>query len=119
MNKPCPECGETFVGRSDKVYCSSYCRTTHYNRTHGDASRFMRNINNVLRKNRRILASFNPTGKARVHRKQLADAGFKFGYFTNTYRTKAGKVYYFCYEQGYLPLDQDYFALVIRQEYVD
>ncbi|MDX1407693.1 MAG: hypothetical protein R3330_06150 [Saprospiraceae bacterium] len=119
MKKQCPECGDSFVGRSDKKFCSAHCRTTYYNRSNSDISKFMRNINNVLRKNRRILASLNPTGKARVHRKQLADAGFRFGYYTNTYRTKAGKTYYFCYEQGYLPLEQEYFALVIRQEYVD
>jgi hypothetical protein len=45
--------------------------------------------------------------------------GFNFDYFTNVYRTKSGKVYYFCYEQGYLQLKDDYYALVIKSEYVD
>lgn len=119
MKKLCPECGDDFIGRSDKRFCSAHCRTTFYNRQNSDLTRFMRNVNNTLRKNRRILAKYNPEGKARVHKSKLAEAGFKFGYCTNTYRTKSGKMYYFCYEQGYLPIDHDYFALVIRQDYVD
>lgn len=79
----------------------------------------MRNVNNILRKNRRILASLNPDGKARIGRDRLLNKGFKFSYFTNTYETKSGKTYFFCYEQGYLPIDFDYYALVIRQDYVE
>jgi hypothetical protein len=79
----------------------------------------MRNINNILRKNRRILAELNPRGKIKVHRDALLEKGFKFSYFTNEYRTKSGNVYYFCYEHGYLKLDDGYLALVIRQQYVE
>ena len=119
MKKQCPECGDSFTGRSDKKFCSAQCRTSFYNRSNSDVSKFMRNINNMLRRNRRILARFNPEGKSRIHKSKLVEAGFKFGYYTNAYRTKSGKTYYFCYEQGYLPIDHDYYALVIRQEYVD
>jgi len=79
----------------------------------------MRNVNNILRKNRRILISLNPDGKAKVPKAKLVNANFKFSYYTNTYTTKSGKTYYFCYEYGYLPIDYDYYALVIRQDYVD
>lgn len=79
----------------------------------------MRNINNVLRRNRRILASLNPQGKAKVSRTKLLESGFNFRYFTNIYTTKAGKIYHFVYEQGYLDLEDDHVALVVRQEYVD
>jgi hypothetical protein len=49
----------------------------------------------------------------------LLDEGFKFAYFTNEYKTKAGKVYHFCYEHGYLQLESNMFALVFRKEYVE
>jgi hypothetical protein len=49
----------------------------------------------------------------------LISMGFNFRFFTNVYKTKQGNVYYFCYDHGYLPIDNDYFALVIREEYVD
>lgn len=118
MDKKCLECGEPMQGRSDKKFCSDQCRTTYYNRQNADTTNFMRNVNRVLRKNRKILAGLNPAGKAKVSKGQLLDEGFNFNYFTNVYKTKSGKVYYFCYEQGYLPIENNHFALVIRQEYV-
>jgi len=117
--KKCLECGEPVIGRADKLFCSDQCRSARNNRLNSDATNFMRNINNILRKNRRILEELNPDGKARVHRDRLSEKGFKFSYFTNEYRTKSGNVYRFCYEQGYMSVDNEYYTLVVRQEYVE
>ena len=119
MKKKCIECEATFVGRIDARFCSSHCRSNYNNRQNRDINNYMRNINNVLRKNRRILAQFNPNGKSSIHKKKLLEAGFKFHYFTNEYVTKSGNVYKFCYDQGYLEGDKDYYTLVVRQEYVE
>ena len=118
MDKKCLECGEPFEGRSDKKFCSDQCRTTYYNRQNADSTNYMRNVNRVLRKNRKILSDLNPHGKSKVGKSKLLDMGFNFNYFTNVYKTKTGKIYYFCYEQGYLPIEDNQFALVIREEYV-
>jgi len=71
-----------------------------------------------LRKNRRILAGLNPSGKRTVDGISLAEEGFNFHYFTNIYRTQKGSEYYFCYDQGYLKLDNDQYMLVQKQDYV-
>ncbi|RMG77100.1 MAG: hypothetical protein D6714_20300, partial [Bacteroidetes bacterium] len=114
MKKQCLECGEMFTGRADKKFCTRDCRNAYNNRLNSDATNFMRNINNILRKNRRILAGLNPEGKAKVHRDKLLDEGFKFSYFTHIYRTRKGKEYRFCYEQGYVEIENGYFLLVRR-----
>ncbi|MBK9256318.1 MAG: hypothetical protein IPM42_12595 [Saprospiraceae bacterium] len=120
MEKPkCPECGDEYTGRRDKKFCSDQCRTAFYNRQNSDQSKFMKNINNILRKNRRILMELNPDGKTKVTKTDLLDEGFKFAYFTNEYVTKNGNTYRFCYEQGYLRLEDNLYALVIRKEYVE
>lgn len=119
MKRTCKECGAEFVGRSDKKFCSAQCRSSYNNRLNSDATNFIRNINNILRKNRRILSELNPNGKATVHRDKLIERGFRFSYFTNEYITKSGNIYRFCYDQGYLEIDNDYFTLVIRKSYVD
>lgn len=49
---------------------------------------------------------------------KLIDAGLNFDYYTNVYKTKTGKMYYFCYDQGYLEIDEEYFALVVKGNYV-
>jgi hypothetical protein len=117
--KTCEECGETIFGRDDKRFCCDQCRSAYHNRLNSDATNFIRNINNTLRKNRRILAELNPAGKARVKRDDLLERGFKFSYFTNIYTTKGGNTYYFCYDQGYIHLENNTLALVVRQEYVE
>ncbi len=76
----------------------------------------MRNINNTLRKNRRILMEQNPDGKSKVTGDVLAKKGFKFDYFTNLYHTKNGHTYYFCYDQGYCEVESNKFILVKNEE---
>lgn len=116
--KRCSYCDKPLIGRSDKKFCDSDCRSSYYNALNRSANNFIRKINRTLSKNRRILKKLNPGGKSTVHRNQLAKMKFDFNYHTNVYKTKAGNVYYFCYDQGYLALDNGYFALVERQEYV-
>jgi hypothetical protein len=71
-------------------------------------------VNNILRRNRRILLSLNKGGKARVNQEQLLAEGFHFGYFTSTFQNQEGARYYFCYEQGYRPLENDHYLLVVK-----
>ena len=65
--RKCIECGDSFHGRADKKFCSDQCRSAYNNRLNSDATNFVRNINNTLRKNRRILEELNPSGKTKVH----------------------------------------------------
>ena len=115
MKKECIECGESFQGRVDKKFCSDYCRNAYNNKINKDGTNLIRNINNRLRKNWRILEQLNPEEKCKVNKKKLEDGGFDFNYFTSIYTTKTNNIYYFCYDQGYLALEGDYFALVKRK----
>ena len=114
MQRACPECGDKIIGRIDKKFCSDGCRNNHNNRNNKDSVNLIRNINNKLRKNWRILEQLNPEQKTKTSKSKLNDLGFDFNHFTSIYTTKAGAVYYFVYNQGYLPLEGDYYALVKR-----
>jgi len=114
MQKNCLECEEKIVGRIDKKFCSDHCRNAYNNKINKDKSNLVRNINNRLRKNYRILEELNPTDKTKTSRTKLLAKGFSFDYFTSIYTTKTGTVYYFVYDQGYLPLEGDFYALVRR-----
>jgi predicted nucleic acid-binding Zn ribbon protein len=114
----CAECGSKIAGRLDKKFCSDGCRNVFNNRNNSDANNLVRNINNALRRNRRILEGLlagKPDGKVRVNINKLASAGFDFEYYTNIYTTKTGAKYFFCYEYGYLRLDDDLFMVVKRE----
>ncbi|NBW27342.1 MAG: hypothetical protein EBR38_02065 [Flavobacteriaceae bacterium] len=112
MNKTCLECGEKIVGREDKKFCSDGCRNSYNNKINKDSTNFMRNVNNKLRKNYRILCILNIEGKSKTTRAKLLSKGFDFEFFTNILNTKTGNTYYFIYDQGYLALENDYFMLV-------
>ena len=116
--RSCNECGQKLSGRRDHKFCSDYCRNTFNNRLNEDATKYIRRINNILRKNRRILTALNPKGKVTVDGIRLAEEGFNFHYYTNMYTTKKGARYVFCYDQGYLKLENDQYMLVIKQDYV-
>ncbi len=110
----CPECGNEIFGRSDKKFCNDACRNAHNNRLNSDNTNYVRNVNNILRKNRRILEMLNTEGKTKVHRDKMVLQGFDFNFFTSAYQNKAGDEYRFCYEQGFLPLKDDFYLLVVR-----
>lgn len=114
----CPECGEKIVGRIDKIFCSDQCRNTYNNKLNSDVNNTVRNINNALRKNRRILEELSgQSEKTMVSKDTLLTKGFSFTYHTHTYTTKRGDIYRFCYELGYLFLeDKNLYLLVTHKE---
>ena len=114
--KTCLECEKPVFGRSDKKFCCDACRNAYNNRAHSSATKYMRKVNNTLTRNRRILIEMNPDGKKKTHKDQLLKRGFDFDFHTSSYVTKSGDTYHFCYEQGYLLLDEGYVLLVERKE---
>jgi hypothetical protein len=112
MNQQCLECGKPFSGRKDKKFCSDICRNTYNNQQNSDKVNLVRNTNNALRKNRRILEKICPEDKAKTTRNTLMDKGFDFNLITSLRTTKKGSTYYFVYDYGYLELDNDYYLIV-------
>jgi len=108
--RTCRECGSRLRGRADQKFCSDMCRNTHHNRLTAFQNNSIRNINNTLRKNRRILDALCPARTARVRRKTLAD--FDFGYFTHHRKSRNGTTCYCVYDMGYLELGNDLVMIV-------
>ena len=100
------------VGRIDKKFCSDYCRNTYNNKVNKESKNLIRNINNRLRKNYKVLSELNKSGKTKTTRNKLYDKGFDFQLFTSIYTTKTGNTYFYIYDQGYLALDNDFYLLI-------
>lgn len=114
--KRCIECGEAFRGRADKKFCSDQCRNSFNNKLKGGRNNLVRNVNNLLSRNRRILEELVNTGSAKATKARLLEKGFNFGYHTNLFTNRKGSTYYFCYEYGYLALEEDQFLVVKWKE---
>ncbi len=116
--KNCLACDKSIKGRSDKKFCDDYCRNNYNNQLKATTGTQIRLINNALAKNYRILEALLAGDKeiAKTTREQLLLKGFSFKYLTHIYTTKSSKTYYYCYEYGYLPLDNDWFLIVRKKE---
>ena len=111
--KACSECGEIILGRSDKKFCSDQCRNTFNNRLNSDTTAIVRNITNILRKNRRILQTLAPEGKQRVSKDKMLEQGYNFKFHTHEFTTQKGDHYQYCFEYGYLVSEENYCFVVI------
>jgi predicted nucleic acid-binding Zn ribbon protein len=116
--KVCLQCGKAIRGRSDKKFCDDYCRNNYNNQVKAHSNNYIRNINNTLSKNRRILEQILPASEemSKTTKAKLIQQGFTFKYITHTYVNKKGNTYFFCYDYGYLPLDNDWYLIVKRKK---
>ena len=114
----CLNCGKKVTGRTDKKFCDSYCRNSYNNRKIGEFEIQLRKTNSIIRKNRTILKTSSPHGKTTLRKEYLDMQGFDFRYFTHVYKTKAGNIYRFCYDYGYMPVDDEKILIVNWQPYM-
>ena len=117
--RACLTCETMLRGRIDKKFCDDYCRSA-YNNQQYQANRglsFLRKVNNVLRKNRRILEDLVPAGEdvCTVARARMVKKGFNFNYLTSVV-SRNGLVYHFCYEYGYMAVDAENYRVIKRME---
>ena len=114
----CLSCEKPVKGRSDKKFCDDYCRAAYNNDLKSASNNLVRNVNNALGKNRRILESLLPQGDAtaKTNHDILIEKGFQFKYHTSMYKAKNGNTYFYCYEYGYLPLENNWYLIVKREE---
>jgi hypothetical protein len=101
--KTCLFCNKPIRGRTDKKFC--------------DQNNLVRNINNALRKNRRLLAeALGENEMRKVRKTALLEKGYNSLYHTHIYQTQKHQTYFFCYEYGFLPLEEELWLLVKRKQ---
>lgn len=111
----CLACEKIVQGRTDKKFCGEICRNGYNNRLNADSNNLVRNINHALVKNRRILSGFFCREEKLISTtaNHLLQKGFAFKYSTHQFTNKRGNTYFFCYDYGYLMLDDR--CLLVRE----
>ncbi|WP_143961668.1 BTB/POZ domain-containing protein [Litoribacter populi] len=111
--KTCVSCQKALKGRADKKFCDDYCRNHYNNQLKSVTNNSIRNINYALKKNRHILEEIlSDRETCRVSRDKLLVDGFHFKYHTHVYANKKNNTYKFCYDFGYLDLEDGSFLIV-------
>jgi predicted nucleic acid-binding Zn ribbon protein len=119
MDNACIYCGTKLKGRTDKKFCDDQCRNAWHNSNPNRSEAFIKKINKILRKNRSIMRFSSPEGKTTVRKDFILGLGFDFNYFTNHYTTKNNNTYHFCYDYGYLLLEDEKVLIVRWQKYME
>jgi len=118
--KTCLSCDKVLKGRADKKFCDDYCRNAYNNslKSKSGHSNYVRNIMNSLLKNRRILEECLPATEEmiKIQQDKLMQKGFVFKYHTHSYTNKKNNIYYFCFDYGFLPLENQWYLIVRRKE---
>ena len=121
--KKCLACGNNLQGRSDKVFCDAHCKSSyHYRKSIQESPRFYNQVDNQLKLNRKILKSFNKSGKATIRASKLIELGFNPKFFTHYWKNTKGDVYLFVYEFGFLKRKEgnnEKYILIKWQEYMN
>ena len=118
IQKKCLLCHIGFFGRADKKFCSDHCRNAFHNENNISNNNYLKSVNSILKKNRKILEHLCPSGKTKVAKNKMLTLNFNFNYFTNIYKTSTGNKYFFCYEYGYLILENDIIMIVLKKEFI-
>ena len=101
MNSSCIECGAKLTGRSDKKFCSDYCRATYHNSLYRKAASEQAPVARILRRNFDILGGLHATGRRRADRESLKKLQFNTEYFTAARKGRFGRRIYSCYTYSY------------------
>lgn len=101
MSNSCIECGAPLTGRSDKKFCSDYCRATYHNSQYRRAASEQAPVARILRRNFYILGKLHATGRHRADRESLRKLDFNTEYFTAARKGPFGRRIYSCYTYSY------------------
>jgi hypothetical protein len=68
-------------------------------------------------KNRKILKELLPEGCPimKVKREKLLQNGYFFNYNTSVHKNKKGSIYYYCYDYGMMPLNEEWCIVFIYE----
>ncbi len=120
--KNCINCSKPITGRADKMFCDVYCKSSYqYKKKKGEEKSFFETVDKQLKQNRKILKQFNKAGKATVRKFELISVGFNPKFFTHFWKNGKGDVYLFCFEFGFLSINdngKEKYVLVQWQDYM-
>ena len=100
-SKTCPVCGVGVKGRSDKVFCSTKCKSIAQYENRQENEKFFLHVDKQLKINRKILKRYNKSGYTTIRSSELVKEGFNPKFFTHYWKNQKGDVYLFVYEYGF------------------
>ncbi|MDX1364225.1 hypothetical protein [Arenibacter latericius] len=121
-SRKCPVCDAIVKGRSDKVFCSTKCRSINQYEDRQISEAFYLKVDRQLKINRKLLKKYNRSGYTTIRKSVLTTEGFDPKFFTHYWKNQKGEVYLFVYEYGFLKrinMGKEKYLLVTWQDYME
>lgn len=120
-DRKCPICGSVIMGRTDKIFCSTKCKSIDQYEKRQETETFYLTVEKQLRTNRKTLKKYNKSGFTTIRKSKLIEDGFNPNFFTHYWKNQKGDVYLFVYEYGFLTKNEsgkEKYVLVTWQDYM-
>ena len=112
----CLECRKPIVGRADKRFCDTHCRSSYHNRVNSEQNTYIRTIDGVLKRNRRILKHLLDFDKDRNWEMDAPELiGINLNYYTQITQVRSD-VCYWSYDYGFVLLPNNTLQIEQRAE---
>ena len=109
MKQLCKKCNRSFYGRTDKLFCSTKCKSHFHGQFRKREKNVIAKIDQILHRNWKILE--NKFGDSdsfiRIPRLELDTHFFNWHYFTAITINSKGKTYYHIYNMRYMKFSDD------------
>ncbi|MEM9053023.1 MAG: hypothetical protein AAGC47_13295 [Bacteroidota bacterium] len=114
MKRKCKICQKPVVGRSDKIYCSDYCKNVYHKKMRYATKQAAVEINGFLKRNYAILLETLGKNKnqMKVYRNALEKKRFRFKYHTHRYLNSRNKTFHYVYDLAWMEFSDDEILIV-------
>ncbi len=104
INRPCKLCKKPVFGRSDKIFCSTQCKSVYHIKLNKATSIATLQIDKILHRNRSSLLEIlgKTTKSLKINREFLDAKKFNFDYFTHYHINSQNKMVHFVYDFSWM-----------------
>lgn len=115
----CLYCGENFRGRTDKKFCTDYCRSAHHNRLRCSQYRRKKKIQKILNNNRKILFSLYKSGRTHIGPVELDLMGYDHDFLTHEKKLGDGLNARMSFDIGIIGPLPTGFEIYLEEEHIE
>ncbi len=114
-DRKCKYCKGPVFGRSDKIFCTTTCKSRYHRQLRRITWKATRKIDKILHRNRSILFEImgEEIAKKEIDKYILDKKNFRFDYITGYYENARGKRYHIVYDFAWMQFSKGK-ILIIR-----
>jgi hypothetical protein len=115
--RTCKLCKKEFRGRSDKVFCSTKCKSLYHYKLKQVTNDATDKTDSILHRNRSIILEImgKNASQKKIPKQQLEKKHFKFHYMTGYYENAQGKRYHLVYDFAWMEFKTGEVLIVRRK----